>query len=161
MLRYRPGQSALRRGRASLSGQAYLLTTVCARRRRLFAEFEVACAAAKVLAEPRLWRGGDLLAWVLMPDHWHGLLQLQDEASLSTIMQRAKANSSRELARAFAFEMPVWQPGFHDRALRSDDDFGDAARYLIANPLRAGLAATLADYPFWDSRWGFETLDCP
>jgi REP element-mobilizing transposase RayT len=94
-------------------------------------------------------------------DHWHGLLQPHDGASLSAIMQRAKANASREIARAFAIAAPVWQPGFHDRALRSDEDFGDAARYLVANPIRAGLVSSLADYPFWDARWGPATLDCP
>lgn len=113
------------------------------------------------MAEPRLWRGGELLAWVLMPDHWHGLLQLHADASLSTIMQRAKANTSREITRAFAIAAPVWQRGFHDRALRADDDFRDAARYLVANPIRAGLVTSLGDYPFWDARWGLETLDCP
>jgi REP element-mobilizing transposase RayT len=136
----------------------YFLTTVCFERRRLFADFNVACTAANVLAEPRLWRGADLLAWVLMPDHWHGLVQLDASGSLSTIMQRAKANSSRELARAHQIESPVWQAGFHDRALRSDEDLEVVARYLVANPLRAGLATALGGYPFWDSRWGEETL---
>ncbi|MBB5859537.1 hypothetical protein GGR69_001194 [Xanthomonas arboricola] len=27
------------------------------------------------------------------------------------------------------------------------------ARYLIANPLRAGLVARVGDYPFWDAIW--------
>jgi REP element-mobilizing transposase RayT len=156
-----PGQSALRRGRVSLPGHVYLLTAVCVERRRVFADFQIACATARVIAEPRLWRGADLLAWVLMPDHWHGLVQLDEGASLAKIMQRAKANSSREITRAFGIPAPVWQAGFHDRALRSDQDFVDAARYLVANPIRAGLAKTLGEYPFWDARWGLGTLDCP
>jgi hypothetical protein len=27
------------------------------------------------------------------------------------------------------------------------------ARYIVANPLRAGLCRHLGDYPLWDSVW--------
>jgi putative transposase len=27
------------------------------------------------------------------------------------------------------------------------------ARYVVANPLRAGLAGTIGDYPYWDAVW--------
>ncbi|MEQ7866160.1 transposase, partial [Xanthomonas sp. WHRI 8393] len=33
------------------------------------------------------------------------------------------------------------------------DDLRLAARYLIANPLRAGLVERVGDYPFWDAIW--------
>ena len=29
----------------------------------------------------------------------------------------------------------------------------DVARYIVANPLRAGLVKKLADYPFWNAVW--------
>ncbi|MBB4592801.1 hypothetical protein FHR61_000481 [Xanthomonas arboricola] len=41
----------------------------------------------------------------------------------------------------------------HDRALRKDDDLRIVARYLIANPLRAGMVERVGDYPFWDAIW--------
>ena len=93
-----------------------------------------------------------------MPDHWHGLVQLQDQTDLSALMQRVKAVSSGQIRRAFDVRGPVWQAGFHDRALRTDDDYRDAARYLVANPLRAGLVESVSLYPFWDSRWLEDTL---
>jgi hypothetical protein len=37
--------------------------------------------------------------------------------------------------------------------LRSDDDLQDMARYVVANPLRAGLVARIGDYPFWNAVW--------
>jgi putative transposase len=148
------GQRSRRRGRRSLPHHAYLLTTVCFERRRLFADPMAARVAVSVLADPRLWRGSDLLAWVLMPDHWHGFLQLDACGCLATIMQRAKANSSRELAVRCEIAAPIWQAGFHDRALRSEDDLQRAARYVVANPVRAGLVATPGDYPYAHSRWG-------
>jgi hypothetical protein len=53
----------------------------------------------------------------------------------------------------------VWQPGFHDRALRHDESLVTAARYLIANPLRAGLVACPGNYPFWDTVWTGVEID--
>jgi hypothetical protein len=29
----------------------------------------------------------------------------------------------------------------------------NAARYIVANPLRAGLTRRLGDYPLWDAIW--------
>ena len=48
---------------------------------------------------------------------------------------------------------PVWQKGYFDRALRYEEDLKAAARYIIANPLRAGLVAQVGDYPLWDAIW--------
>jgi hypothetical protein len=47
----------------------------------------------------------------------------------------------------------VWQKGFYDRALRSDEDVAAVARYIVANPLRAGLVDSVREYPFWDAIW--------
>jgi hypothetical protein len=47
----------------------------------------------------------------------------------------------------------LWQRGFHDHALRQDDDLAAAARYVIANPVRRGLVKRVADYPHWDAVW--------
>ena len=95
-----------------------------------------------------------------MPDHWHGLVIVGESRPLSALMQRAKTNSSREVGAAFGIH-PLWQAGFHDRALREDEDLRVAARYVVANPLRAGLVDDIADWRHWGSAWGRETLDDP
>ena len=137
----------------------YLLTSVCHDRRRVFADFEVACAAARALADTDVWRDASLLAWVLMPDHWHGLVALGPRSDLSSLMRRAKALSGLHVGRTAGTAGGIWQRGFHDRALRSDEDLRVAARYVVANPLRAGLVSAIAEYPFWDCVWGDVTRD--
>ena len=42
---------------------------------------------------------------------------------------------------------------FHDRALRREEDVKAVARYIIANPIRAGLVRRAGDYPHWDCVW--------
>jgi putative transposase len=143
----RPGQSSLRRGRVSITGQIYFITTVTRAREPLFANFDAACAASRAVDDLHP------LAWVLMPDHAHWLLQLEEAGKLDTAVMRLKAASARAANRALYRQGPLWQRGYHDRALRSDEDVLAAARYLVANPLRAGLVRKLGSYPFWNAAW--------
>jgi len=48
---------------------------------------------------------------------------------------------------------PVWQKSFYDRAMRTEDDLPALARYIVANPLRAGWVARIGDYSHWDAIW--------
>ena len=47
----------------------------------------------------------------------------------------------------------LWQRAYYDRAARKDDDIRRIARYIVANPLRAGLVQNIGDYPHWDCIW--------
>ncbi len=82
-----------------------------------------------------------------MPDHLHWLFALGEKQDLSGVVSTAKSNSGRTLGGS------IWQPGFHDRAIRKEEDVLPAARYLVANPLRAGLVRRVGDYPFWYAMW--------
>jgi len=87
-----------------------------------------------------------------MPDHWHGLIELHD-GDLSRVVARYKAMVSSSIKRSTGRKSPVWQKSFQDRALRKSDDVKAAARYIVANPLRAGLVARVGDYPYWNATW--------
>ncbi len=143
----------MRRGRWSEPGQIYLVTAVAHAREKRFAEWEAASVVCGAMSEAENWQGTKLLCWVLMPDHWHGLIQLEDSARLDRVVGLAKGRSARALNSAEGRTGPVWMPGFHDRALRHEENLLDAARYVVANPLRAGLVGRIADYPYWDSMW--------
>ena len=47
----------------------------------------------------------------------------------------------------------LWRKGYFDYALRADEDVKKAARYIIANPIRAGLCKSIYGYPHWDAIW--------
>ncbi|WP_343223597.1 transposase [Lysobacter sp. M15] len=140
----------MRHGRWSQPGQAYLVTTTTRRRRPVFNWFEPAWAACRAMHA--FARHGDavLVAWVLMPDHAHWLLQLGCQESLSGVVTRLKVTTARNANQVSATSGQVWSRGFHDRALRREGDMLIAARYIIANPVRAGLVADVADYPYWN-----------
>jgi putative transposase len=147
------GHRALRRGRHSLTGQIYLITFVTSNRERLFDDAGNAAIVARASEDGRLWYRSRLLAWVLMPDHWHGMVELGDLDDISIVVQRLKTNTAKALRRYRSDGVPVWAKGFHDRALRADENLRAAARYLIANPLRAGLVTRIGDYPYWNAIW--------
>jgi len=87
-----------------------------------------------------------------MPDHWHGLIELGERDDLSIVMNRFKSLISKQLRQGM-HEPCIWARGFHDHALRHDEDLHAAARYIIANPVRAGLVDQVNDYPYWNATW--------
>ena len=149
----RRGHAALRRGRISLPGQIYHVTAVTQGRTPYFANFHVAWAAVGGFLHPPILGDAKLLAWVLMPDHVHWLLQLGYEAPLDRVVARMKSAASLYANRVLARAGPLWAPAFHDHALRRDEHVPDVARYSVAIPVRAGLVARPGDYPFWDHVW--------
>lgn len=93
------------------------------------------------------------LAYVVMPDHLHWLIQLQASGFLSRSIGRVKAISGRKANRILGLTGKAWQPGFHDHALRKEEDVENFARYIVLNPVRAGLVSSIRDYPHWDAKW--------
>lgn len=142
-----PHSKDLRKGRHSMPGQIYLITTVTENRQPVFQDFNAARSLILLLRNEQQLGRADTLAFVIMPDHLHWLMALTRPAPLARIMQSLKALSAKSIGR------PIWQPGFHDHALRKEEDLKAVARYIIANPLRAGLVSNIGDYPHWDALW--------
>jgi len=92
------------------------------------------------------------LAWVVMPDHFHWLVKLES-CSLRKLMRETKSLITREVNFSTNRNGPLWQQGYHDRALRREEDLVRLARYVVAKPLRVGLVERLGDYPLWDAIW--------
>lgn len=147
------GSSALRVGRISEAGRIYLISFVTLNRARTFSDWDVARATARSFAEARLWRASQPLCWVLMPDHWHGLMQLSMLESLPSLVGRLKAVTARSVNRVMNRSGTVWDRGYHEHAVRRNEDCVAIARCIVRNPLRAGLCDRVGDYPFWNASW--------
>jgi REP element-mobilizing transposase RayT len=147
------GSAALRRGRLSIAGHAYLVTFTTCDRLPLFREFAAAHAGARAMHETSTEQGARTLAWVLMPDHCHAIVVLGQRESLSRWVGRVKWAMSRAYQTSTGETRRVWAKGFHDHALRADEDARNASRYVILNPVRAGLVRRALDYPYWNAAW--------
>lgn len=146
---------AMLRGRISRHGQHYLLTTATAGRLPLFDALPAGRCVMNSLRHMDELGHSMTLACVVMPDHVHWLMRLGASLTLPTVVQYFKGLSARRLNLDGWHVGPLWQRGFHDHALRSDESSEAAARYVVENPVRARLVEHIGDYPLWYSAWDF------
>ena len=93
-----------------------------------------------------------LLAWVVMPNHVHVLIETQPGVALASIVQPWKGRSAYAanllLGRSGAF----WQREYFDRFIRDDAHLAAVTRYIHRNPVKAGLVAKPEDWPLGSAR---------
>ncbi|MDV9041515.1 transposase [Stenotrophomonas sp. RAC2] len=143
---------ALRYGRWSHTGNVYTLTTVTHARRPWFSDKANVDLLIEALRTVERTGRTSSLAWVVMPDHLHWLFELR-AGTLAGCMQILKSRSGRYIGRRAEAYAPIWQPGYFDHALRGDECLRTQAMYIAANPVRAGLATRVGEYPYVWSRW--------
>ncbi len=85
-----------------------------------------------------------------MPDHLHALVgATTNEADFRQFIRIAKQRSSYHFA--YTRGERLWHPSFFDRTLRPNEDSLDVMRYIVMNPVRAGIVRDPRDYEFWGS----------
>ena len=142
----------LRMNRCSLPNYCYLLTTITHERLPIFSDFYAARICINGLRLQQERGLAITMAFVVMPDHIHWLMQLQ-KGDLAMVMQAVKGGVARRVNLYRGTSGRVWQAGYHDHALRREENIRQVARYIVANPLRAGLVSDVRDYPHWDAMW--------
>jgi putative transposase len=144
------GHQQLRKGRVSIPGQIYFISVVCKNRECRFRDFNVAAATSRKIADSNTWSDAKVLAWVLMPDHYHVLLQLGEKNTLPAVMKRANLILALTVNKVSRRNGQVWQSAYYDHAIRKDECINAVTRYVIENPLRAKLVQDIGQYPYWN-----------
>ena len=91
-----------------------------------------------------------ILAYCFMPDHVHLLLEGQtDQSPVERSVIRGKQLSGYWFQQQY--HSRLWQKSSWDRAIRGDQDTLTVIRYIVANPVRAGLVSRPSEYPFCGS----------
>lgn len=151
--RVKKGTSRTRIGRHSERNRIYHVTTCTYDRAPIFASLQIGRLVVRAIRCAERLGYARTLSFVVMPDHLHWLLQLDGDKSLSDTVCLVKSRSSRHIHSVVTENRRIWQRGFHDRALRAEEDVAAVARYIAANPRRAGLVASVRDYALWDAIW--------
>jgi putative transposase len=73
-------------------------------------DWDAACIACRAAAAEN--SNGRFIAWVLMPDHFHGLLLVGETARLSEAMRLFKGRVAVEVNRLRRCSGPLWQSTF-------------------------------------------------
>lgn len=96
----------------------------------------------------------DLVVGVVMPDHVHLILHPLQKSEgtwfdLSEILKGLKGASARRINQILGTQGSVWQDESFDQVIRNDREFEEILRYILENPLKAGLAAKPEEYEFF------------
>jgi putative transposase len=116
-------------------------------RRRWFTHASVVALGRLLLLRTAASQDFAIAAYCFMPDHLHALVEGESEVAdlrrfVSLFKQQAGFRFSRE------HDGVLWQDGYHDRILRDDEQTLEVARYVLENPVRAGLVSSYEQYPF-------------
>jgi REP element-mobilizing transposase RayT len=125
----------------------YSLTISTHERRPLFTTSTLVETVREQFVQPAPACGFAVIAYCFMPDHLHAFVEgLTAGASLPIFIRKAKQMSGYYGKRVAG--QAIWQDGYYDRILRANEDSRSVIAYLLDNPVRAGLVASAAEYPF-------------
>jgi REP element-mobilizing transposase RayT len=94
----------------------------------------------------------DIVAVVVMPDHVHMIFfplpsePLKRIHFLAEILGPIKGAAVHRINKATERSGPLWQEESFDHVLRSEESLVERVDYILANPIRRGLARTVFDY---------------
>lgn len=91
-----------------------------------------------------------LLAYCLMPNHFHLILWPFNDGDLSTWMRWLLTAQVRRHHRRHGTDGHLWQGRFKAFPIQQDEHLFTVLRYVERNPLRAELVARAEDWP-WSS----------
>jgi putative transposase len=140
--------------RAADGGLIYHVLNRANGRMKIFkdeADFE---AFERILAEAVERTGTDLLAFCLMPNHWHLVVMPHEDGELSRFVGWLSLTHTQRwhACRRNAGTGHVYQGRFKSFPIQGDEHFLTACRYVERNALRAKLVQRAEDWR-WGSLW--------
>ncbi|HNQ97733.1 MAG TPA: transposase [Spirochaetota bacterium] len=134
-------------------GFTYHVFCRCIEKRALLQTTFASNLLVKVLAQTQEKYNYDLIAYQIMDNHFHFVIQTREnEASISTIMQYIKARFAEKYNRAKGRSGPFWNERFGDTIVEKSDRPVIYLLYLLwylaFNPVRKSLASNPRLYPY-------------
>jgi putative transposase len=147
--------------RVYLPGGMYFFTVVTFRRQRFLIDEDVRAALREGIQFTRQTKPFEIVAWVLLPDHLHCIWRLPpDDSDFSSrwsmikriVTQRCGERLNRpewlNARRRKRQQGTLWHHRFWDHLIRDEDDFNRHMDYIHWNPVKHGLVAKVADWPY-------------
>ena len=89
-----------------------------------------------------------LLAWCIMPNHVHTLLETFEGFPLSNIVQSWKSYTAEQANKLLARQGRFWQRDYFDRYVRDVEHYERLISYIENNPVKANLVERVEDWRF-------------
>jgi REP element-mobilizing transposase RayT len=113
----------------------------------IFRDDSIARAAVEVLHDQAARTDVRVWAFCVMPDHVHLVVSPSERCDIIAFVGRFKSLVLRR-AWSLGVEGTFWQPSFWDHFLRQNESKEHGVRYVLENPVRAGLVTRWSDYPY-------------
>jgi len=94
----------------------------------------------------------ELLAWCIMPNHVHALIQIWDWP-LARVLQNWKSLSALKANRILGRGGPFWQREYWDTFMRTEKQERSAIHYVETNPVKPRLCRVASEWPFSSARF--------
>ena len=123
--------------------------TICAHmQQNLFQRDEVAQLMIATFFKYRDAGEFDLHEYVVMPNHVHLLLSINEQQKLGRVIQLIKGGFSHSLRESGIIFRAVWEQRYYDRRVRDAQEFAEISRYIRQNPVRKHLVDRAEEYPY-------------
>jgi putative transposase len=136
----------------AVAGYPYMVTTVIACRAPVLAEPAHAQIVMDSLFHGRAMGWWKLAAFVVMPDHLHMMI-VPTRKSISECVKAVKGYSARLINARLKRSGTLWQAGFFDYVLDTEEKALNRIRYIENNPVRKGLVVMPEEYIFSSSAY--------
>lgn len=83
----------------------------------------------------------------IMDNHYHLLIETQKE-NIATFMRIVNANYAKYYNKKYGRSGHLWQDRYKSRYITSEDYLYTLIKYIEYNPIEAGLAQKVSEYPF-------------
>jgi REP element-mobilizing transposase RayT len=87
-----------------------------------------------------------LLAWCIMPNHVHTLIETFEGCPLSKIVQSWKSFTAQQANRLLDQQGRFWQRDYFDRYVRDAEHYERLISYIENNPVKANLVERAGDW---------------
>ena len=89
-----------------------------------------------------------LLAWVIMPNHVHAMIEQIEGHRLDRIVHSWKSFTAKQINRRLNSEGRIWARDYFDRYVRDERHYLNAICYIENNPVKAGLVRLAEDWAY-------------
>jgi REP element-mobilizing transposase RayT len=93
-----------------------------------------------------------LLAWCVMPNHVHSLIEMVEGYSLGGIVHSWKSYAAKKANRNLGRSGHFWHKDYYDHYIRDDDHLRIAIDYIEQNPVKVGLVQDATQWKYSSAR---------
>ena len=130
----------------SLPGVYTFITIRAFEKTRPFLTSALADLVVKTLLDNQDQLDCQVSAYCLMPDHLHYLISPMSEGSSVLRFTHQFKGKTTNLSWGLGWIGKLWQPGYYDHLLGSDEDWKSVAEYVLMNPVRKGWVLDWTDW---------------